>query len=61
MSIALAKKTESQHSIKHINVQYHYIRELVNNKEFIIEWILKSKILVDEIIKALLTKTFKKH
>ena len=37
MSIALTKNAESQHQTKHIDVQYHYIRELVNKKKFTIK------------------------
>ena len=37
MSIALTKNAESQHRTKHINVQHHYIRELVNKRELTIE------------------------
>ena len=37
MSIALIKNTESQHRTKHIDVQHHYIRELVNKRELTIE------------------------
>lgn len=32
-SLSLTKNPESQHRTKHIDVQYHYIRELVNDKE----------------------------
>ena len=61
MSIVLTKNTESQHRTKHIDVQHHYIRELVNEREFTIEWIPGSKMLADEMIKALPTETFRKH
>lgn len=37
MSIALTKNAKNQYQIKQINVQYYYIRELVNKKELIIE------------------------
>lgn len=37
MSIALTKNAESQHHIKHIDIQYHYIREQVNEKELIVK------------------------
>ena len=33
MSIALTKNAESQHCTKHIDVQHHYIRELIDEKE----------------------------
>ena len=61
MSITLTKNAESQYQTKHINVQHHYIRELVNKKGLTIEWIPESKILADGMIKSLPTKTFKKH
>lgn len=37
INIALTKNAESQYCTKHIDVQHHYIRELVNEKEFTIE------------------------
>ena len=61
MSIALTKNAESQHWTKHINVQHHYIRELVNERELTIEWISGLEMLVDSMIKSLPTKTFRKH
>ena len=61
MSIALTKNTENQHWTKHIDVQHHYIRELVNKKELTIEWISGSKMLANRMTKVLPAKTFKKH
>lgn len=61
VNIALIKNVESQHQTKYINVQYYYIKKLVNKKELTIKWISKSKMLVDGMMKALLTKTFKKY
>ena len=61
MSIALTKNVESQHQTKYIDVQHHYIRELVNKRELTIEWIPRSKMLANGIIKALPNETFQKH
>ena len=61
MSIALTKNVESQHCTKHINVQYHYIRELVNEGELTVKWIPGSEMLADGMTKALPTETFRKH
>lgn len=61
MSIALTKNMESQHYIKHIDVQHHYIRELISEGEFIVKWILGLEVLADKITKGLFTKIFKKH
>ncbi len=37
MNIALTKNAESQYCTKHINIQYHYIRELVNKRELTVK------------------------
>ena len=60
-SFNLTKNPESQHQTKHINVQHHYVRELVNNKELEIEWVLSVMMLANGIIKALTVDLFKKH
>lgn len=36
MSITLTKNPKSQHWTKHIDVQHHYIRELIDEKELTI-------------------------
>lgn len=61
MSIALTKNAESQHRTKHIDVQNHYIRELVNKKELTIKWIPGSETLADGMTKGLPTETLRKH
>ena len=61
MSITLTKNIESQHQTKYINIQYHYIRELVNKGELAVKWIPGLKILADGMIKALPNKTFRRH
>lgn len=58
MSIAFTKNIESQYYIKHIDVQYHYIRELVNGEELTVKQILGSEILANGMIKRLLTEIF---
>lgn len=57
----MTKNAESQHWTKYIDVQYHYIRELVNERKLTIEWIPGSKILADEMTKTLPTETFRKY
>lgn len=37
ISIALTKNIESQHCMKHINVQHHYIRDLVSEGELTVK------------------------
>lgn len=61
MSIALTKNAESQHRTKHIDVQHHYVRELVNEGELTIKWVPSSEMLADGMTKALPTETFRKH
>lgn len=61
LSIASIKNAESQHQTKHIIIQHHYIRELINKKKLIINWISGWKMLEDEMTKALLSITFKNH
>lgn len=61
MSIALTRNAESQHCTKYINVQHHYIRELVNEGELTIKWIRGSEMLADGMTKALPTEVFRKH
>lgn len=61
MSIALTKNAESQHQTKHIDVQHHYIRELVNEGELTIKWIPGLDMLANGMTKTLPTETFWKH
>lgn len=61
MSIALTKNAESQRRTKHIDVQQHYIRELIEEGELIVTWIPGSEMLADGMTKALPTEAFRKH
>lgn len=61
MSINLTKNAESQHHTKHIDVQQHYVRELVNEGELTVKWIPSSEMLADGMTKALPTGAFRKH
>lgn len=60
-SLNLTKNPESQHRTKHIDVQHHYVRELVNDKELKIEWVPSAMMLADGMTKALTIDLFKKH
>lgn len=59
-SIILTKNAESQ-STKHIDMQHHYIRELVADKEVSIEWICSASMLADGFTKALSVDNFRRH
>jgi hypothetical protein len=51
-----------QHShIKYIDVQHHYIQNMINNKELIVEWISTNEILTDKLTKILTKNTFKSY
>ena len=60
-SLTLTRDPESQNRTKHINVIYHHIQELMENRELAIEWISSSNMLADGLTKALPVGPFKKH
>lgn len=61
ISLTLTKNLESQNQIKLINIMYHHIRKLVEDRELAIEWIESSVILANSLTKALFTGLFKKY
>lgn len=61
ISINLTRNVESQYRTKHIDVQHHYIRELVNKEEFTVKWILSFDILTDKMTKVLSIEIFQKY
>lgn len=60
-SIILTKNAESQARTKHIDVQHHYIHELVTDKEVEVEWICSASMLADGFTKALSVANFRRH
>lgn len=60
INIVPIKNIENQHYTKYINIQYYYIKELVNKKEIIVKQIPRSEILVEKMIKTQFTETFYK-
>lgn len=60
-SIILTKNAESQARTKHIDVQHHYVRELVADNELSIEWICSADMLADGFTKALTVDNFRRH
>lgn len=60
-SIILTKNAKSQARTKHINMQYHYIRELIADKKVIIEQICNTSMLVDGFTKALSVDSFRQY
>ena len=61
MSLILTRNPESQNRTKHIDVMYHYVRELMENEELAIEWVSSSNMLADGLMKALPAGSFKRH
>lgn len=61
MSITLIRNVKSQHQTKHIDVQHHYIGELINEKELTAKWISSFEMLANGMTKELSAKTFRKY
>ena len=60
-SIILTKNAESQSRTKHIDVQHHYIRELVTDGELVVKWVCSANMLADGFTKALTVDNFRRH
>lgn len=52
--------TTNQNHIKYIEIIYYHIMRLINDKKLNIKYIQSSFILANRLIKAFLTKLFKK-
>ena len=52
-SIDLAHNPENHNRTKHIDVRYHYIRQLVENREIELRWIETGRMLADTLTKPL--------
>lgn len=61
MSIALTKNAKSQQYTKHIDVQHHYIRKLIEKGKLTVTWIPSLEMLANEMTKALPTESFRKY
>lgn len=60
-SLSSTKNPEAENRTKHIDVQHHYIQELINEKELIVAWVPSARMLADGFTKALTIDTFKRH
>lgn len=60
-SLSSTKNPEVQNRKKHIDVQHHYLRELINAKELIVAWVRSARMLADGFTKALTIDAFKRH
>jgi hypothetical protein len=59
--IALTKNPEGQNKTKHIQVQHHFVRELVEDGELSLDWVPTKDMLADGLTKALPAPQFKAH
>lgn len=60
-SIKLVQNAEQHSRMKHIDVQHHYIRSLVDDGELVVEWVATKDMLADGLTKALTKDLFKEH
>ena len=60
-SIALVQNPEQHSCTKHIDVQHHYIQNLVEDRELIVNWVPTKKMLADGLTKTLTKNTFRSH
>ena len=60
-SLNLVKNAEYHEQTKHIDVQHHYVRKLVQDDYVRMKWVSTKEQLVDRFTKALLQPTFIKH
>lgn len=60
-SLSLTKTPEAQNRTKHIDVQYHYTRDLINEKELTVARVPSARILADGFTKALTIDVFKRR
>lgn len=59
-AIALAKNPEHHSKTKHIDIQYHYVREKILEGEIILDYVNTKEQLADTLTKALSTSVFTK-
>ena len=57
--IALAENPESHSRSKHIDVQYHYSRQLIEYKKVKLDYYLTDRMLTDVLTKPLRYRTFR--
>ena len=59
-AIFLASNLAQEHRSKHIDIQYHYIRECVEEKKVILHYVLTMEQIADIMTKCLSYDKFKK-
>ena len=59
-SLALTKNSEHYQRTKHIDIKYHYIRQLIEDNNVTIDYISTDKITANILTKSLIIKIFQK-
>jgi len=60
-SIKLVHNVKQHSCTKHIDVQHHYIWNMINDKELIVKWVATKNILMNELTKMLTKNMFQSH
>ena len=60
-SISLAQNAEQHSRTKHIDIQHHYLRAMVEDRELVVEWVPTKDMLADGLTKALTKDQFRCH
>jgi len=60
-SIKLMHNAKQHSCTKHINIQHHYIQNMINDKKLIVEWIFTNEMLADKLTKILTKNTLKSY
>jgi len=61
LSIKLVHNVKQHSHIKYIDVQHHYIWNMINDEELIVEWVTMKDMLTDELTKVLIKNMFWSH
>ena len=60
-SIKLVQNLEQHSHTKHIDIQHHYIQNMVDDKELVVDWVPTREMLTDGLTKVLTKDTFRSH
>ena len=58
--IALINNSNNHRRIKHIFIQYHYVRELIKNKQIKFNYVFTIDMLIDDLITSLDRQLFER-
>jgi len=61
LNIKLVHNIKQYNHTKHINVQHHYIQNMINNEKLIVKWVIMKDILINELMKVLTKNIFWSH